>query len=284
VQKTAGRKQIILLFISIIISVTIANSIIIISDPHHRYVTAFWIMNITAAAASGLGIIAVYRHGVSGLHRKSYLFLTLGLISWFTADLTLLYYYYALGIEEQKFVTITDGLWFIGYGFLSLHLFTVIKSLYESCNNNTNVINPKFVIIGSFIIAIVFVSFNWLTLAFSEFIYNAKQRLDLTSVVVTIAYPVLDLLLIIPSSIILVKLRKNYQHSIPWFLFSLSLLINAIADDGYLLDFVNGHSEHLIFWDLFYVADFIIMAGALFWYNRYYITTTRRSRKTIELK
>ncbi|MBV9179057.1 MAG: hypothetical protein JO297_18665, partial [Nitrososphaeraceae archaeon] len=138
-------------------------------------------------------------------------------------------------------------------------IFTVIKSLCESGNNNTNVINPKFVIIASFIIAIVFVSFNWLTLAFSEFIYN-KQRLDLTSVVVTIAYPVLDLLLIIPSSIILVKLRKNYQHSIPWFLFSLSLLINAIADDGYLLDFVNGHSEHLIFWDLFYVADFIIMA------------------------
>ena len=274
-QKTAGRKQIILLFISIIISVIIANSIIIISDPHHRHATALWIMNITAAAASSLGIIAVYRHGVSGLHGKSYLFLTLGLISWFSADLTLLYYHYALGIEEQKFVTITDGLWFIGYGFLSLHLFTVIKSLRESGNNNTNVINPKFVIIGSSIIAIVFVSFNWFTLAFSEFINNAKQRLDLTSVVVTIAYPVLDLILIIPSSIVLVKLRKNYQHSIPWFLSSLSLLINAIADDGYLLDFVNGHSEHLIFWDLFYVADFIIMAGALFWYNKYHITTTR---------
>jgi hypothetical protein len=103
----------------------------------------------------------------------------------------------------------------------------------------------------------------------------AEERVDLTSVVITIAYPVLDLILIIPSSIVLVKLRKNYQHSILWFLSSLSLLINAIADDGYLLDFVNGHSEHLIFWDLFYVADFIIMAGALFWYNKYHITTTR---------
>ncbi|MFL6402635.1 MAG: hypothetical protein ACJ71M_04045 [Nitrososphaeraceae archaeon] len=48
----------------------------------------------------------------------------------------------------------------------------------------------------------------------------------------------------------------------------MSLLINAIADDGYLIDFVNGNSQHLIFWDLFYVMDFIIMAGALFWYNR----------------
>jgi hypothetical protein len=180
------QRQIILLFFSILISVIIANSIIIISDPHHRHATALWTMNITAAAASSLGIIAVYGHGVSGLHGKSYLFLTLGLVSWFSADLTLLYYYYALGIEEQKFVTITDGFWFIGYGFLSLHLFTVIKSLRGSGDNNSNVINPKFVIIGSLIIAIVFVSFNWFPLAFSEFINNAKQRLDLTSVVVTI--------------------------------------------------------------------------------------------------
>jgi hypothetical protein len=277
------KRQIILLFISIIISTIIANSIIIISDPHHRLATALWTMNITAAIASGLGIIAVYRHGIRGLHGKSYLFLTLGIASWFSADLTLLYYYYALGIEEQKFVTITDGFWFIGYGFLSLHLFTVIKSLRRS-SNSSNIINPKFVIIGSLIIAVVFVSFNWFTLASSEFIEVSEERVDLTSIVVTIAYPVLDLTLIIPSSVVLFKLRKNYQHSIPWFLSSLSLLINAIADDGYLLDFVNGNSQHLIFWDLFYVTDFIIMAGALFWYNRYHITTSRRFTKTIKLE
>ena len=240
-------------------------------------------MNITAAIASSLGIIAVYRYGVSGLHGKSYLFLTLGLISWFSADLTLLYYYYALGIEEQKFVTVTDGFWFMGYGFLSLHLFSVIMSLHKS-SNNSNLINPKFVIIGSLIIAVVFVIFNWFTLASSEFIEVAEERVDLTSVIVTIAYPVLDLTLIIPSCIILFRLRKNYQHSIPWFLTSLSLLINAIADDGYLIDFVNANSQHLIFWDLFYVTDFIIMAGALFWYNKYHITSTRRSRKTVKLE
>ena len=65
-------------------------------------------MNISAAIASGLGIIAVYRIGVKGFHGKSYLFLTLGIASWFSADLTLLYYYYALGIEEQKFQFVFD--------------------------------------------------------------------------------------------------------------------------------------------------------------------------------
>jgi hypothetical protein len=272
-------RRIILLFFSILMSIVIANYIIITSDPHNRLTTALWTMNITAAIASSLGIVAVCRNGIHGLHGKSYLFLTLGLISWFSADLTLLYYYYALGIEEQKFVTVTDGLWFIGYGFLSLHLFTIIKSLQRSSSTN-NVINRKFVIIGSFIIAVVFAIFNLFNLMSSDFIGIA----DLTSVAVTLVYPILDLILIIPSSIVLVKLRKNYQHSVPWFLSSLSLLVNAIADDGYLIDFVNGNSQHLIFWDLFYIADFIIMAGALFWYNRYHVTSSKRSRKTIEVE
>jgi hypothetical protein len=164
------------------------------------------------------------------------------------------------------------------YWSLSIHLFTIIKSLRRSSNTN-NVINRKFVIVGSLIIAVVFAIFNGINLMSSEFIDIAEEKVDLTSVVVTLAYPILDLILIIPSSIVLVKLRKNYQHSVPWLLSSLSLLVNAIADDGYLIDFVNGNSQHLIFWDLFYVADFIIMAGALFWYNRYHITSS--SRKTI---
>lgn len=130
----------------------------------------------------------------------------------------------------------------------------------------------------------VIILVNWFTLAFSEFINSAKQRLGLTPVAVTLAYPILDSILIIPSSIVLVKLLKNYQDSVPWLLSSLSLLVSAIADDGYLIDFVNGNSQHLIFRDLFCVADFIIMAGALFWFNRYHISTSRRSRKTIELE
>jgi hypothetical protein len=271
-----------ILILAIIISIIIANSIIIFSDPHYRLPTALWTMNITAAVASSLGIIAIYRHGVYGLHGKSYLFLTLGILSWFCADLTLLYYYYAMDIEEQKLVTVTDGFWFAGYGFLSLHLFYVIRSL-----NNNNAIKPKFVIIISIIIVLAFVSFNAFNLVSSEFLLDAskdKQRMEnLLSLFVTIAYPILDLILIIPSSIILIILRKNYHHSIPWFLSSVSLLINAIADDGYVIDFVNGNSHHLIFWDLFYVADFIIMAGALFWYHIYHITSSIASRKIIGL-
>ena len=102
----------------------------------------------------------------------------------------------------------------------------------------------------------------------SEFLID----INFTAFIVTIAYPILDLALIIPSAVILVSLRKDYEHSIPWFLSSLSLLVNAVADDGYVYDFVNGGLQNLWIWDLFYVTDFIIMSGALFWYNKFHIS------------
>jgi hypothetical protein len=225
-------------------------------------------LNITAAIASSLGIIAIYRHGVYELHGKSYLFLTLGLISWFCADFTLLYYYYALGLEELKLVSVIDGLWFLGYGFLSLHLFIILRSL-------RNIIKQRIVIIVS-IISLLFVGYNvHILLSSEEFIVEV----DFMALLVTIAYPILDLTLIVPSGVILISLRKDYQQFIPWFLSSLSLLINAIADDGYVHDFVSGNSQNVWFWYLFYVTDFIIMSGALFWYNWFHISSSKLGRK-----
>jgi hypothetical protein len=184
----------------------------------------------------------------------------LGIISWFSAEFTLLYDYYVLHIEEQKLVSLADGFWFAGYVFLALHLFTVLRSLRSTIKLGNVVLVS--------IVTVLFVIYNVLNLLSSEFLSDV----DFTAFVVTMTYPVLDLLLIIPSAIILVSLRKDYQHSIPWFLSSLSLLVNAIADDGYVNDFVNGNSQNLWVWDLFYVTDFIIMAGALFWYNKFHIS------------
>ena len=256
-----------ILILGLILSAIIANSVIVFSDPYKKHSTAIWVLNITGAVASSLAIIAVCRHGIHGLHGKSYLLLTLGLVSWFSADLTLLYYYYALHIEEQRLISLTDGFWFAGYVFLALHLFTVLRSLRGT-------IKPRVVVIVS-IVTVLFVIYNVFNLASSEFLVDV----DFAAFIVTIAYPILDLMLIIPSAIILVSLRRDYQHSVPWFLSSLSLLVNAVADDGYVNDFVNANSQNLWIWDLFYVTDFIIMAGALFWYNKFHISNEIRKAR-----
>jgi hypothetical protein len=243
-----------------VIAIIIANVIVIFSEEHGKHSISLWILNITAATASIIGIIAICRYGIQGLHGKSYLFLALGIITWFSADFTLLYNYYALGIEEQRLVTITDALWFAGYGFLALHLFTVIRSLHFK-------IKSKLVII-ILIITVIFISYNLINILS----YDIHTDDDFIAIIVTILYPILDFILIVSSSMILVTLRKDYEHNIPWFLSSLSLLINSIADDGYVSDFVTGNSENLWFWELFYITDFIIISGALFWYNKFHIS------------
>jgi hypothetical protein len=252
---------------ALIIVIIIANANVIFSEAYSKHFVSLWILNITAANASILGIIAIYRYGFHGNHGKSYVFLTLGLILWFSADFTLLYDYYALGIEEQRLVTITDALWFAGYGFLALHLFIILHSLRIK-------IKSKIVTVVSIITTIV-ISYNVVNLLS----YNYSIENDFIALIVTLLYPILDFILIIPSLIILVTLHKDYEHNIPWFLSSLSLLVNAIADDGYVNDFVTSNSENLWVWELFYITDFIIMSGALFWYNKFHISNALRNVK-----
>ena len=162
-------------------------------------------------------------------------------------------------------------MWFTGYVFLALHLFTVLRIIHSKINWTT--------IIISSIVTVLFIIYNvfYIVSTSSQFLVVG----DFTDFAVTMTYPILDLILIVPSILVLVNLRKDFQQSIPWFLSSLSLLINAIADDGYMYDYVNGHLHNLLFWDMFYIADFIIMAGALFWYNRFHIFYKKRMVKVI---
>jgi len=239
-----------------------------LSDSHNKPSSTFLILNITAAIASSLGVIVVYRYGVHGVHGRSYLFLTLGIISWFAADLTLAYYYFALGIEEQLLVSVTDALWFMGYLFLAAHLVTVLQFIRSEIKLMTVILTS--------IVSLLFIIYIALNL-FPSTRYLVDG--DFTSFVVTITYPILDMLLFVPSMIILISLRKDDVQSIPGVLSSLSLLINAVADERYVNDYVNGRLHNLLFWDIFYVTDFIIMAGALFWYYRFHVSPERRKMK-----
>ena len=134
-------------------------------------------------------------------------------------------------------------------------------------------------IIATSVLSLLFITYIGLNLH-----TRSLAEEDLTSLVVTIAYPILDLMLFFPSTLILISLRKDDVQSITWFFLSLSLLINAMADGGYLNDFVGRRLHHLLFWNIFYVTDFIIMAGALFWYYKFHIAPKQGSMKVREGK
>ena len=261
-------KYLIILIISSIIVVDLF--IVLIPDGHSQHAIAIISLNITGAIATGLGIIAVLRHGISGIHGKSYLFLTIGIALWFAADLGILYSYFVLNVDEFKQITLLDVVWLGGYLFLIFHLISIIRTIrIRNLSITLTIISA--VIIGFVIVN--FISFLPIpeSLLNNEEINIAEKGYGLSDLVITILYPILDLCLIIPSITILMNVYKEFRHSVPWVLASISLLVNAVADNGYTNDFINGSASALP-WDLFYIADFIIMSGALFWYNRYHIT------------
>ena len=161
-------------------------------------------------------------------------------------------------------------LWLSGYLFLIFHLISIIRTI------RIRNLSVTLTIISAVIIGFVIVNFVSLLPLPESFLNNgeinaAEKGYGLADLAVTVLYPILDLCLIVPSITILLNIYRDYQHSVPWVLASLSLLVNAIADNGYTNDYING-SPSALPWDLFYIADFIIMSGALFWYNKYHIT------------
>lgn len=263
------------LIITLILCIISINSVIIsVQDLHYRHEIMIITLNATAFIATSFGIITIFRHGIGGSHGKSYLFLTVGILLWFSADLYLMYSYFTIGVDDYIQITIADALWLVGYLFLSLHLVSVIKSI--GIRNLSKTISILSIVIVGFIIA------NLVGSAYSftnnDQLQNTKMDQNTIDLFVTILYPVLDLSLIVPSIIVLVNIYKDYQHSVSWTLLSLSLLINAIADNGYTHDYVKGNPSSWP-WDLFYISDFIIMVGALFWYNKFHVSDFINTKK-----
>ncbi|HEX2408682.1 MAG TPA: hypothetical protein VHJ38_15885 [Nitrososphaeraceae archaeon] len=81
-EKTSHRPPTVKYFINaMIISIIIANVIVIFSEEQSKHSVSLWTLNITAATASILCIIVLCRYGIHELHSKSYLFIALGIIS-----------------------------------------------------------------------------------------------------------------------------------------------------------------------------------------------------------
>jgi hypothetical protein len=64
----------------------------------------------------------------------------------------------------------------------------------------------------------------------------------------------------------------------------MSLLVNAVMDYGFINYVMNNNVQSTWIWDLFFIADFLIMAAALYWYNRHHISRELANRKSTSLR
>jgi hypothetical protein len=268
-QKLVVRFCVAMGIIVIIVNVLMIN--IVLHFPSQHYSTTVAALNITACLATIYGFVTIYRYRITGTHGQSLLYLTLGILFWFIADLSLAYGHFVQHKEEEQslVVSVADPCWIVGYVFFSLHLFTALRFVRR---NQVHAFSVVMVIVVSGSVVAYNLILPWGFYENEEGRIIGETKTGLIDLILSITYPILDLVLIVPSVIILTVHRKDYYNFMPWILSSLSLLINAIADDGFVHHFLEGSTKEMWIWDLFFMTDYVILIGAFYWYNRFYNT------------
>lgn len=266
-----NRKLVVKFCLALGIIVIIVNTLVInfvLHFPSQHYSITVAALNTTAGLATIYGFVTIYRYGFRGTHGRSLLYLTIGILFWLLADLSLAYGHFVQHHEEEQalVVSLADLYWIIGYVFFSLHLFTAIRLVRH---DQVHKFSVAMVVIASGLIIVYNLILPSGFYASQEGRIIGETKTGVMDLILSILYPILDLVLIIPSVIILTVHRKDYYNFMPWILSSLSLLVNAIADDGFVHHFLEGNTKEIWIWDLFFMTDYIILIGAFYWYNRF---------------
>ncbi|MFY3741546.1 MAG: hypothetical protein HMLIMOIP_002003 [Candidatus Nitrosomirales archaeon] len=253
------------LIIGFIVATLAVNSIILLSgDAASQNYFGNILRPILAAVATTLALIVVCRQKLSGIFGRSYAFLAGGLVLYLIAEVLWGYFSIGLGIEVP-FPSLADTFWLAAYGPFGYGLFSLFR-LYSKQGKS----QMKALAVVSLSVA-----------AFSSYyILQLLSVSDLTepdaaiAVAISIAYPILDSILIIPALLVILSSGKGYLTSVPWIF--VSWIFTAIADGIFGFTAVTSIAGDISIWNVFYNAAYLSMAAGLFWHNRYMIFDTKR--------
>lgn len=155
-----------------------------------------------------------------GLWAKRILFLCVELALFLIAEIVWSYYEIALEIENP-FPSIADALWLIGYGPLLYFVFKMY-GFFGASNSRTH---QLFVSVAGAVLLLYLIS------SISQTVDFTSQR-SITLFIISISYPTLDIILLIPAALIILNPMKGELTSIPWIF--LAILIMSVGDSACL--------------------------------------------------
>ena len=274
-------------FCTLILSINIVNSLVLFSDDKERVFYTNATADITAGVALFSAVFLIYKQVKQRwkLKQSSYstpsssllstnrafLFLSIAIALWFTAEILWTYYQLGLGIEVP-FPSLADFFWLLGYAFLILHLYKILGILK---NNNTNSTTVKSLIIISAILGVIFGYTLALAYGFLDLrSFIIFQNTEALGNIVLLAYPILDAIIIVPAISILWSLRKGERQFTHWILISSFIILSTVGDIGFgysnALGAETANKEEWI-WDTFFNAGYLSLAAALLWYSKFLV-------------
>ena len=252
--------------ICVLIGSIVFTSVLIILSPDDKKVIICDIIEpLAAAIAVGLSVLVIYRQKTDGLMGKAYTFLGVGLALFLIAEI--IWSYYEIGLEiENPFPSIADALWLIGYG----PLFYFVFKMYRFFGASHSRTHQLFVLVSG----VAFVMF--LIIGISQ-TADFTTQVGIASFLISISYPILDTILLIPAALIILNPAKGELTSIPWIF--LAVLIMSIGDSTFAYSSnVTAFQSIGWIWNLFFVTSYFITSAGLFWHNRFFIYNKKETR------
>jgi hypothetical protein len=302
-----NKRNNLIIIISLAISIAITNSLIVFSPDEDR---RFYFSNLTSTLTVGvplvIAFVMIFRYKRSmkkqeeisqvlsqpdnGIHyyydnNKMHLSICVFLVLWFVAHVIWTFQY-----QQASDVSIADALWFIGYGFFGYFPYSLYYHFFRK------EFEPFILILMTIIvIALVFV----VDIIASTLRLLSTQTVDISVLLVTIVYPILDAILIFPAALIfwgarrISSERKNATleqkieihteedkssslasvSSIWILLLSISMILSAIGDTGFAYSTAFGPDtvqRDVWIWDIFYTSFGLCLAAALIGYRSFF--------------
>ena len=246
-------------FLCVIFTISIGNLIIILADPDSKIIYSNWVLIINSLVAAGLASYIFLKNRESIEENKENILLTIGLVFWFIANIIWAYYEVVLDIVSPV-PSLADFFLLSAYVFLIYRLLIIRKKLRY--------------IIDKKIMYLMIV----LTGLFLAYILNLTLDLAQTSnyrgmmlFIVTIAYPTLNSILTILAITILLGIKKEKHHLIPWVCELVGFLAIVVGDSWFAIIVLTTFVEQLWISTLLLSAHYLLIAGGLMWYLRYSI-------------
>ncbi len=246
-------------FLGVIITIVIGNSIIIFAESDTKITYSNWILITNSLIAVGLSAMILVKDRDSKEGDKTNILLTLGLIFWFIANIIWAYYEVVLDIVSPV-PSLADLFLLSAYGFLIYRLINIYKKLGYITNKKILLL----IISGTGLFLIYILN---LTLDLSE-LSNFR---GLMLFIVTIAYPTLNSILTVLALMILLGIKNEKHHFIPWICELVGFLAIVVGDSWFAIIVLTAFVEQLWMSALLLSAHYLLIAAGLIWYLRYYI-------------
>ena len=210
-------------YYTLVVIISLANSVIFFSnlnlDPRFDQP----VIDVSAGIALTAAILVVLKRSQMKilLFRGTFMLLMLGLVFWFSAEMVFSYYQLYLKIDNP-FPSIADIIWLIGYKFYIYALYRVLSGVLKSQSGKTidkvtsgrRIEQHNFAAIIISIAAVLTISLTYIALSqivngHNPFDFAKQQRGEFESFIVSIAYPILDGVLFVPTAIIIWTLRRQ---------------------------------------------------------------------------